>query len=192
MWQRRILLWSDAHRTVLLAAAPALAVLVAAVALALATAQSSQPRAHARSSPQRGEAWPHRPSAAGRAVTSTAVALLPSPGCREDPRDLSAARSVARGLLVEFMAYSLGRLGARPSFPDATAGFQQAMWGMPHSPPPWLAGAPVTVTLTAAQLNAPGIAVARFSVRIERPGLTAFPMLVAVSLRGCRWLAGGF
>jgi hypothetical protein len=187
MWQRRILLWADAHRTVLLAAAPALAVLVAVVALAIAAPQSAHPHKGARSAPQYAVPSPRRP-----AVTSTAVALLPSPGCRKDPRDVGAASRAAGRLLVEFMAYSLGRPGARPSFPDATASFQQAIWGMPHSPPPWLAGAPVTVTLTSARLNAPGIAVARFSVRIDRPGLTAFPILVAVSLRGCRWLAGGF
>jgi hypothetical protein len=190
MWQRRILLWADARRSLLVAATAAAAVLVAAVALALAAMQSPQPRA--RSSREHAEASPHRPSAAGPAVTSTAVALLRSSGCRKDPRDVSAATSAAGRLLVEFMAYSLRRLGPRPSFPDATVSFQQAIWGMPHSPPPALAAAPVTVTRTGAELTAPGIAVARFSVRIERPGLTAFPMLVAVSLRGCRWLAGGF
>lgn len=192
MWQRRILLWADAHRSVLVAATAVAAVLLAAAALAIAVAQSAHPHKGARSSPQHAEASPHRPSAAGPAVTSTAVALLPSPGCRKNPADVGAASRAASRLLVEFMAYSLGRLGARPSFPDATASFQQAIWGMPHSPPPWLAGAPVTVALTSARLNAPGIAVAHFSVRIGRPGVTAFPTLVAVSLRGCRWLAGGF
>jgi hypothetical protein len=187
MWQGGILLWADAHRSVLVAATAVAAVLVAAVALAIAVAQSAHPHKGARSAQQHAVPSPRRP-----AVTSTAVALRPSPGCRKDPQEVGAASRAAGRLLVEFMAYSLGRLGARPSFPDATVSFQQAIWGMPHSPPPWLAAAPVTVTLTSAQLNAPGIAVAHFSVRIERPGLTPFPTLVAVSLRGCRWLAGGF
>jgi hypothetical protein len=192
MWQRRILLWTDAHRSLPLLAAPALAILVATAALAIAAAQSSHRSEGARSPQQQATLSRPRQAAARPAVTSTVVSSAVAAGCGKGLRDLGAASRAAGRLLVQFMAYSLGRLGARPAFPDATASFREAIWGMPHSPPPALAGAPVTVTLTSAELTAPGIAVVRFSVRIERPGLTAFPMLVAVSLRGCRWRAGGF
>jgi hypothetical protein len=190
MW-RRIVLWAGVHRSLAMLAAAVVVLVVAAAALAVALMQSSQRPPRAASSLQQGSQ--PRPRATGRtAPTAPVVSSLAAVRCGAQASEVSVARRVARRLVVEFMAYSLGRLGSHPPFPDATAEFRQAIWGMSHSPPPALAGVLASVTLIRAKLTGPGVVVARFTVRIDRPGLTSFPLLVVVSLRGCRWLAGGF
>jgi hypothetical protein len=181
MWWRRIVLWAERRRSTIALTVPLVALAVAAVALAVALGGTSR-GSHARSA---------SPSAVSR--PSTTVPSLPiSPDCRKDPQDVAAAAQVGRRVLGEFMAYSLGRLGPRPAFPDATPWFERAMWAMSHTPPPPQVGAQATVKVESARLAERGIVHVQVIVSIHRPGLVPFRMGAVVVLTGCRWLANGF